>query len=214
MNRNYKKMIWLSIFLTIMYLTGLVSFSYYFENGTNKKPITVVEEKQINNQQIDENQQAKKDEKIKQKTDEIITNLAAWIYDNNTRVDMLSAIIYADFIYRNTKHPALVIAIITRESNFRPTCRSSCGALGLGQIRPKFWLEELHQLDIGIDEAKDLYCWRKNILAVDYIVSKLLIKFDGDAKKVLKYYVGGNHTSYINAVNKNHILLAKEIIRQ
>ncbi len=124
--------------------------------------------------------------------------IASWIYDNNTRVDNLSAIIYADFIYRKTAHPYLIVAIISKESNFRPCARSSIGALGLGQIRPEMWLDELEYL--GLTEAKDLYNWRLNVMCMDHIINKLLKKFNNDIDKVLKYYVGGNHTKYINSV--------------
>ena len=135
--------------------------------------------------------------KIKQESKEIIL-IASWIYENNTRVDKLSALTYANFIYRKTSHPYVIVAIISKESNFKPCARSSIGALGFGQIRPEMWLGELEYL--GLTEAKDLYNWRLNVLCMDHIIDKLLKKFNNDIDKVLKYYVGGNHIKYINSV--------------
>ncbi len=180
---------------------GMWFYNISIQQSQNKKIEKIKQEKII-----------KKVEKVKQSKieEKEILILAKFIYQNNTRVDANTAYKYAKFINKLCKHPSLVVAVITSETNFRPTSRSKIGAIGLGQIRPEMWFKELAKVFPDVfKEPKDLYNWRKNILATDYILTKLLIKFDGDITKTLKYYVGGNQKKYIEAVKDDLILLTR-----
>jgi len=163
--------------------------------------------KTIKQEEINKKLEKEKQAKIEKKE---ILILATFIYENNIRVDAYTAYEYAEFIHKVCNHPSLVVAVITSETNFRPTCRSKIGAVGLGQIRPEMWFEELSKVFPDVfKEPKDLYNWRKNIIATDYILTKLLVRFDGDINKVLKYYVGGNHKKYIEAVKEDLVFLTR-----
>ena len=188
----------------LLLLVGVLGFMIFFDvMFKDNKPIRTIKPAP---QKIIQQTKKEKQEKIVREHNIII--ISTFIYENNTRVDKLSAIEYSTFIYDTCRNKELVVAIITNESNFRPTCRSKIGALGLGQIRPEMWLRELHKAFPKIfNEPKDLYNWRKNIVAIDYIISKLMVKFNGNVEKTLKYYVGGNYQCYIKSVMK----MAKEL---
>jgi len=93
---------------------------------------------------------------------------------------------YGDLIYRKSKKykvdPALVAAVIEQESRFKPRAKSPVGARGLMQLMPRTgrWMG-----------ARDLYNPEQNVDAGVKYIAYLDKRFDGDLKKIVAAYNGG-----------------------
>jgi hypothetical protein len=146
---------------------------------------------------------------------EIITpDIIEWIY-KSSNLPKSTAKEISIFIYENCKYPHLIHGIIMKESNFKIfSHRKDTKVYGLGQITYEIWKDEIKQFDIL--EARDLYDWRKNILATDYIFNKYYEE-TGDLRDALKKYVGQvnndvskycsdilAHVGYLYIIEKNN----------
>lgn len=89
--------------------------------------------------------------------------------------------------------PELLQALIERESNYDPRAKSSCGAVGLCQIIPKYQKERMKRLGVT-----DLYDPYGNILVCADILYEFAQKYD-DLYLVLMCY---NEGEYGNAKTK------------
>lgn len=93
---------------------------------------------------------------------------------------------YGELIYEKAKKydvdPALVAAVIEQESRFKPRARSHVGARGLMQLMPRTgrWMG-----------ARDLYNPEQNIDAGVKYIKYLDKRFNGDLKKIIAAYNGG-----------------------
>lgn len=90
--------------------------------------------------------------------------------------------------------PALVLAMIQVESDFRKYAVSSAGALGLMQVMP-FWQDEIGQ------PAHDLFDVRQNIRFGCLVLRHYLDRENGDMPRALARYNGSlGRLDYPNAV--------------
>ena len=93
---------------------------------------------------------------------------------------------YGDLIYEKSKKydvdPALVAAVIEQESRFRPGAKSPVGARGLMQLMPRTgrWMG-----------ARNLYDPEQNVDAGVKYIAYLNKRFNGDLKKIVAAYNGG-----------------------
>jgi soluble lytic murein transglycosylase-like protein len=93
---------------------------------------------------------------------------------------------YGELIYEKAKKydvdPALVAAVIEQESRFKPRAKSHVGARGLMQLMPRTgrWMG-----------ARDLYDPEQNIDAGVKYIKYLHQRFNGDLKKTIAAYNGG-----------------------
>jgi soluble lytic murein transglycosylase-like protein len=93
---------------------------------------------------------------------------------------------YGHLIYAKAKKydvdPALVAAVIEQESRFKPRAKSPVGARGLMQLMPRTgrWMG-----------ARDLYDPEQNIDAGVKYIAYLDRRFNGDLKKIIAAYNGG-----------------------
>jgi soluble lytic murein transglycosylase-like protein len=93
---------------------------------------------------------------------------------------------YGELIYEKSKKydvdPNLVAAVIEQESRFRPRAQSQVGARGLMQLMPRTgrWMG-----------ARDLYNPEQNIDAGVKYIAYLDKRFNGDLKKIVAAYNGG-----------------------
>lgn len=93
---------------------------------------------------------------------------------------------YGALIYEKARKydvdPALVAAVIEQESRFKPRARSHVGARGLMQLMPRTgrWMG-----------ARDLYDPEQNVDAGVKYIKYLNKRFDGDLKKTIAAYNGG-----------------------
>lgn len=93
---------------------------------------------------------------------------------------------YGGLIYEKAKKydvdPSLVVAVIEQESRFKPRARSHVGARGLMQLMPRTgrWMG-----------ARDLYDPEQNIDAGVKYIKYLDKRFNGDLKKIIAAYNGG-----------------------
>ncbi|MDQ3280622.1 MAG: lytic transglycosylase domain-containing protein [Acidobacteriota bacterium] len=93
---------------------------------------------------------------------------------------------YGDLIYEKSKKydvdPALVAAVIEQESRFRANAKSHVGAKGLMQLMPRTgrWMG-----------ARNLYDPEQNVDAGVKYIKYLNQRFDGDLKKIIAAYNGG-----------------------
>jgi hypothetical protein len=93
---------------------------------------------------------------------------------------------YGELIYAKAKKydvdPALVVAVIEQESRFKPGARSHVGARGLMQLMPRTgrWMG-----------ARDLYNPEQNVDAGVKYIKYLDRRFNGDLKKIIAAYNGG-----------------------
>lgn len=103
-------------------------------------------------------------------------------------------------VYYSAKYrvPQVILAgMVLQESSGRSDARSSCGAVGLTQIRWKFWGQALK--DAGICEKEsDLLDPETSIEAGAFIVRQLLDRY-GDIEKALRHY-SGNAKNYTDKV--------------
>lgn len=93
---------------------------------------------------------------------------------------------YGELIYEKAKKydvdPALVAAVMEQESRFRPRAKSPVGARGLMQLMPRTgrWMG-----------AKNLYDPEQNVDAGVKYIKYLDKRFNGDLKKTIAAYNGG-----------------------
>ena len=93
---------------------------------------------------------------------------------------------YGELIYEKARKydvdPALVAAVIEQESRFKPRAKSHVGARGLMQLMPRTgrWMG-----------ARDLYNPEQNVDAGVKYIAYLNKRFDGDTKKIVAAYNGG-----------------------
>ena len=94
--------------------------------------------------------------------------------------------------------PMVVLAgMVLRESSGNPDARSSCGAVGLTQIRWRYWGETLK--DAGICEKEsDLLEPETSIEAGAYILRTLIDQY-GDIDGALRHY-SGNARGYTDKI--------------
>lgn len=101
-------------------------------------------------------------------------------------------------VYYSAKYrvPQIVLAgMVMQESSGNPDARSSCGAVGLTQIRWRYWGETLK--DAGICEKEsDLLEPETSIEAGAFILRTLLDRY-GDIDGALKHY-SGNARGYVD----------------
>jgi soluble lytic murein transglycosylase-like protein len=103
-------------------------------------------------------------------------------------------------VYCSAKYrvPQVILAgMVLQESSGNPDARSSCGAVGLTQIRWRYWGETLK--DAGICEKEsDLLEPETSIEAGAFILRTLLDRY-GDIDKALRHY-SGNARGYTDKV--------------
>jgi soluble lytic murein transglycosylase-like protein len=103
-------------------------------------------------------------------------------------------------VYYSAKYrvPQVILAgMVLQESSGNPDARSSCGAVGLTQIRWRYWGETLK--DAGICEKEsDLLEPETSIEAGAYIL-RTLIDTHGDIDGALRHY-SGNAKNYTDKV--------------
>ncbi len=107
--------------------------------------------------------------------------------NDSIRAEFFAAEIpYGELIYEKSKKydvdPALVAAVIEQESRFRPKAKSPVGARGLMQLMPRTgrWMG-----------ARNLYDPAQNIDAGVKYIAYLDKRFNGDLKKIVAAYNGG-----------------------
>jgi soluble lytic murein transglycosylase-like protein len=129
---------------------------------------------------------------------------------------------YGNLIYEKSKKydvdPALVAAVIEQESRFRPRAKSPVGARGLMQLMPRTgrWMG-----------ARNLYDPEQNVDAGVKYIKYLDKRFNGDLKKIIAAYNGGEGNvkryngippfretrQYVKKVMKNYDKRTKQIER-
>jgi hypothetical protein len=120
--------------------------------------------------------------------DDLNHNLTSWMYNKSDKMPRTMANEMITYIYQNCSHPKIIIGIIKEESDFDPFAyRADTKVYGLGQIKYDVWKDELKQFDIH--EARDLYDWKKNIVAMNYIFNKYYDQ-QKSLEKALSRYVG------------------------
>jgi hypothetical protein len=127
---------------------------------------------------------------------------------------------YGELIYAKAKKydvdPALVAAVIEQESRFKPRAKSQVGAKGLMQLMPRTgrWMG-----------ARDLYSPEQNVDAGVKYIKYLDKRFNGDLKKIIAAYNGGEGNvkryggvppfretrQYVKKVMKNYDKRTKQI---
>ena len=127
--------------------------------------------------------------------------IVEWAYKNaDKKVARISIIQYLEETQRYDKF-LMLVSIMQVESKFNLYAVSNKGAKGLGQITTKIWLDELTEAGLWKEEI-DVYDYRKNIAAIDYIVRKLL-KEHKSWPECLNRYVGGDK-DYVTKVLSNY----------
>jgi hypothetical protein len=142
-------------------------------------------------------QTALEKESVKQQQEEklyndMINRLTNWVYGQSSKVPKSFANEIVIFIYENCEYPKIILGIFSEESDFDIFAyRPDTKVYGLGQIKYDVWSNELKS--VGIKEARDLYDWRLNVLATNYIFNKYY-KQTKNLDKALSKYVGEINT--------------------
>jgi hypothetical protein len=119
--------------------------------------------------------------------EQVPNSIIDWVY-KNSRLPRNIAKEIVIFVYANCKHPKLILGLIDEESNFNIfSKRNDTEVYGLGQIKYNTWKDEIKKFDVN--EIRDLYDWKKNILVMEYIINKYH-KQTKDLEKALSKYVG------------------------
>jgi len=119
---------------------------------------------------------------------DMITRLTDWVYNQSSKIPKSFANELVIFVYENCEYPKIVLGIFSEESNYdQYAFRNDTKVYGLGQIKYDVWSKELQSLDIR--EARDLYDWKKNVIASNYIFNKYY-KQTKSLDKALSRYVG------------------------
>jgi soluble lytic murein transglycosylase len=87
--------------------------------------------------------------------------------------------------------PALLAAVIYQESRFDPRAESSSGAIGLMQLLPETAKGIALRTGGRRFEVDDLYDPEINVRYGSWYLRHLLTKYDGDLRKALAAYNGG-----------------------
>ena len=112
------------------------------------------------------------------------------------RLPTKEQIIQETYKYKNQK---LLVAIIEVESNFNTLAKSNKNAIGLTQIRPAIWREQLIENNI-IRNDFCLYNHKKNIKSSVHILSKLEKRYNGNLEKMMNHYSGDRTGRYYKKV--------------
>jgi len=114
----------------------------------------------------------------------------------NPKVDKDVALVIANSIEKYTEKYnlsiPLVIALMYRESGFRPIIISKANCIGLMQINPK-----AHPEKVKPYKRYQLFHIDVNVSIGCQILSQYLIKRKGNVKKALQNYLGANNTGYL-----------------
>jgi len=124
-----------------------------------------------------------------------------WMMKKSTRLPRSTAQEIAQECFK-TKYPIILLALMARESSFNPFVRSKAGAIGLGQIHPKFWADKLKRNGL-IREVRDLYDPVVNVRCTHFVFLSCLRKTNNDLPKALQRYVGGKNTAYVKDILLN-----------
>lgn len=126
-------------------------------------------------------------------------NIKEWMRDNSSINDeILEKVLENSY---NTENPYLTLAIICIESNFRPYVVSHKGAIGLMQIMPNIWVDELIDNKI-IKNSDDLYKIEENIKSGNYVLSHYLKNSNNNLELALLKYSGYNKVYYKKVIEK------------
>ena len=125
-----------------------------------------------------------------------------WIMRKSSRVPRTLAKTIARECAK-TDHPVIILALIARESSFNPFARSKAGAIGLGQILPKVWFDELSKKGL-VREKRDLFDPVINIRCTNFVFNETLKRSNGNLSVALARYVGGgSNSAYVRDVLVN-----------
>ena len=124
-----------------------------------------------------------------------------WMMKKSTRLPRSIAQEIAQECFK-TKYPIILLALMARESSFNPFVRSKAGAIGLGQIHPKFWADKLKRNGL-IREVRDLYDPVINVRCTYFVFLACLKEADNDLPKALRKYVGGKNAVYVKDILLN-----------
>jgi len=124
-----------------------------------------------------------------------------WMMKKSTRLPRSMAQEIAQECFK-TEYPIILLALIARESSFNPFVRSKAGAIGLGQIHPKFWADKLKRNGL-IREVRDLYDPVINVRCTYFVFLTCLKEADNDLPKALRKYVGGKNVVYVKDILLN-----------
>ena len=140
---------------------------------------------------------------IQQKQDPL-TTLIKIIQQQQPKIDQLIAKPMVEAILKYSKKynfpPELIIALINRESKFRPMVISSANCVGLMQINAKFHPEKLKKLNI---KGKEIFYIDNNIQLGCMILREYYDNTKSIEKALIKY-VGGKHPSYVCDILSNY----------
>jgi len=113
------------------------------------------------------------------------------------KIDPSSAKAIAKSVEKYSKEygfpPELIIAIIQKESSFRPMAISKANCVGLMQIHVKMHKEKLTKLNI---KDSQIFYIDKNI-QIGCMILKEYYDATGTISGALKKYLGGNNKSYL-----------------
>jgi len=116
-----------------------------------------------------------------------------------------NGIIEAEKAYPNISYD-IILAVMELESTFKYTAKSNKDCIGLMQVNPAVWTDELIKAEI-ITKKGDLYDPTKNILAGTYILNTYYEQVESDDVKAkwegaLSKYFGAQSKEYFDKFQK------------
>jgi hypothetical protein len=138
--------------------------------------------------------------KTYKKQEEEINKLTQFIIYLQPKIDFEVAKIVSDKVIEHSNFyglpPALIIALIHRESSFNTLAVSSAKCVGLMQINPAAHPDKIENFEL---EYYDLFMIDHNIKLGCMILHEYYLR-DQDIRKALTRYVGGKHETYVSDI--------------
>lgn len=203
-------------FLSILSIISLISLGIGFSNVfKNLKSVQEsLKNQKSNNEYLITLNDSLTDELQKIKKNKVVVNIPLkkqcslhpdfiiWAYNNSSKTPKNLITKIVKYIFDTCQYPKLTLTLIQRESALNPFAVSSAKAKGLGQVTWKIWKEKLIENNIA-QEERDLFDWKVNILATDFVIRELYKQHQGNWDKILNHYVGGDNNNYISDIFKN-----------
>ncbi|WP_155801403.1 transglycosylase SLT domain-containing protein [Jonquetella anthropi] len=138
------------------------------------------------------------------RTADVAQSISSFFRRFNPQLSQKTADQYSQYVCEASAHfgvdPALMGALIVRESGAKEKALSRSGAVGLTQVLWKVHKSTLPKAFSQIKTRKDLFEPENNIWAGTWIFSGYLKGAGGNEKAALLRYLGRNNTLYVQQV--------------
>lgn len=132
--------------------------------------------------------------------------LSDWVYEHSSKISKAMADEIVNAVIMKSNYPLVLLALMRTESSFNPTAISSKGAMGLGQIMPKFFAKPLKEVGI-IKDMRDVFNIPTGVEATEFAWTSMLVRHKGNVVKALHSYLGATSERYVEQILQDFFYL-------